>query len=258
LRRLALLTIAATMALAAIAYAVTDTMTYSAVGSHKGKPSKIKPAPFSYTGTLTVDTNPPGQQPDVGPSTTVYFAKGIKNNGVYFPSCTKAEIDAQQPTPAKCVKATVGTGTAVAYAGQPGSPKSQSIREELTVKAINGPKGKTLFLLVATKPGSPVPITNRAIPGAVRAASGAFAYSIRFDIPQDLQEPVPGVKVALTNFSVTIPKTLHKVRVKGQTVRRSYLALTACRGHMAVKAITQFKDDAGALHPVTSTSSGRC
>ena len=51
-------------AIAAIAYAVTDTVTYTASGSHKGKPSKAKPAYLTYIGTLHVDTNPPGSQPD--------------------------------------------------------------------------------------------------------------------------------------------------------------------------------------------------
>ena len=258
MRRLVLLTVVAVLALTVgIAYAVTDTLTYTGTGSHKGRPSTKKPANFSYTGTLSVDTNPPGLQPDVAPSTSVYFAKGIKRNGAYFPFCNQSEIDGMPTFPAKCNKAVVGTGTATAYAGQPGGDRTQSITETLNVKAVNGPKGKALWLVLNSTPTAPVAITNRIVPGTIVASSGAFAFLVRFDIPANLQEPVPGVKVALAYFKVSISGSPRTVTIKHKKAKVSYLQLTSCKGKMSVKAISTF-DDNGTPTPVTSTSSGKC
>jgi hypothetical protein len=252
------------MAFTAVAYAVTNTLTYSAKISHKGKPSVKKPANMSYTGTLHIDTNPPGQQPDIGPATEVFFAKGIKHNGPHLPSCTQKEVDGMAAIPAKCKAAIVGTGTAKAYAGQPGADRSKSVKEDLDVTAINGEKGSQLFLVVQTvndrETGAPpaVPVTNRVIPGTIKKASGKFAFSVRFDIPADLQQQL-GLAISLTDFSVAIPGKAFTVKVKGKTVKESLLQETVCKGTYPVKAITTFKDfTTGALTKVTSESSAKC
>src|SRR5215212_1406207 len=142
-RRLVLLTAVAVMAITAVAYAVTNTVTYTSKVTYKGKPTSTKPVNMAYTGILHVDTDPAGNQPDTAPSTSVYYAKAIRNNAKYFPFCNASEIDGQPSIPAKCAKAKVGTGTASSLAGSPGNPSAQSIRENLTVTAVNGPKGKT-------------------------------------------------------------------------------------------------------------------
>jgi hypothetical protein len=247
------------MAITAVAYAVTDTVSYSAKYSKSGKPTKSKPANMSYTGILHVDTNPPGSQPDTAPTTSVYYSKAIKQNAPYFPFCNQSEIDGQNTFPAKCNKAIVGAGTAKSLAGTPGQPAGQAITENLTVKAVNGPKGKVIFLVLNSAPGAPVAITNRVVPGAIVKASGTFGFVIRFQVPQDLQEPVPGVKVALTDFNVKISGTPRKVKIKGKTQKVSYLQLTSCSGSLPAKAIANFKDaDTGASKPVTSTSNAKC
>src|SRR3954451_5842698 len=79
-RRLVLLTIAAVLAITAVAYAVDNTVTYTSKVSFKGKPTVKKPAAATYTGILHIDTNPTGQQPETAPITSVYFAKAYKNN----------------------------------------------------------------------------------------------------------------------------------------------------------------------------------
>jgi hypothetical protein len=257
-RRLVLLTVGALLALTAIAYAVEDTVTYTASGSHKGKPSKKKPANFTYTGTLHVDTNPPGQQPDVAPRSDVYFDKGIKLNAALFPSCTKTDIENNSNTlPAKCQKAVVGTGTAKAIAGQPGS--APAVTEGLDVKAVNGPKGKTLFLVVHSAPDAPVTLPDRAIPGTVVRASGLYGYYVRFDVPPDLQNQL-GLDVSLTDFKVTVSGKPRTFKVKGKKVSVSYLQLTACPGKQHAKAIVYFKDSAngGAQKTMTSEGVGKC
>jgi hypothetical protein len=257
-RRLVLLTAIAAMAITGVAYAVTNTLTYSGKVTYKGKPTTAKPANTAYTGTLHIDTNPPGSQPDTAPSTEVYFAKGIKLNAAYFPSCKISDIDGQPAFPSKCNKAIVGTGTATALAGAVGSPSSQSVKEDLTVKAVNGPKGKVLYLVLTSNPGAPVAINNRVVPGTVVKKSGTFAYLVRFDIPADLQQQL-GLSISLTDFNVKISGTPKTVTIKKKKVKVAYLQLTSCKGSLPVKAVANFKDSStGQTVPVTSSSTAKC
>ena len=246
------------MAITAVAYAVDNTVSYTSKVTYKGKPTSTKPANLTYTGTLHIDTNPQGQQPDTAPRTSVYFAKAIKNNSKYFPFCNASEIDGQQTIPAKCSKAKVGTGTASALAGSPGTSGS-SIRENLTVTAMNGPKGKSIYLVLNSTPDAPVAIQNRVVPGTVVKSSGAFGFLVRFDVPQDLQEQL-GLSIALTDFNVKISGTPRKVKVGRVFKKIAYLQLTSCKGSLPVKAIAQFKDSANGnnIKPVTATSSAKC
>jgi hypothetical protein len=258
-RRLVVLTVLALMAFTAVAYAVESTVTYTAKMTHKGTPSAKKPANASYQGILHIDTDPQGQQPEGAPVTSVYFAKGIKNNAKYFPFCNKTEIDGQPTFPKKCVKAKVGSGTASALAGSPGSPSANSAKEDLTVTAVNGPKGKSIYLVLNSTPTAPVAIQNRVVPGTVVKSSGPFAFLVRFTIPADLQEQL-GLTVSLTDFNVKISGTARKVKVGRVFKKISYLQLTSCKGSLPVKAISQFKDvdNNGQLKSVTSESKGKC
>lgn len=259
MRRLVLLTAVAALAIAGVAYAVTDTVSYSTKLSHKGKPSSKKPANLSYTGILHVDTNPPGSQPETAPTNTVYYAKVIKNNGKYFPFCSIAEIDGQPSIPAKCKKAIIGSGTAKALAGSPGQPSSQAIHSDLKVTVMNGTSGKFIMLILNAPPGG-VQIQNRVVPGYIGKASGQYGSLTRFKVPKDLQEPVPGIKVALTDFNVKIPGTSHTVKVKGKTKKMSYLQVTSCKSALPSKAVANFVDaDTGRSKAVSSPqTSAKC
>jgi hypothetical protein len=253
------------MAVAAVAHAVTNTLDYSTKLGFKGKPTKKKPANLAYTGTLHIDTDPAGHQPDRAPVTSIYFAKQIKNNAKYFPSCKQSQIDGKHAFPSKCKNAVVGKGTAAALAGLPGAPASQSVQEDLNVKAVNGPKGKSIFLVLNSEPGGPVALTNRVVPGAVVKSSGKFGFRVRFTIPQDLQTQL-GLSISLTDFDVKISSKARtvkvKVKVKGkkktQKRKLSYLQLTSCKGQLPSKAITEFADTSGGKRSVTSESRAKC
>lgn len=248
------------LVLAAVAYAVTDTMKFTSVTkSSVRKPTKLKPGNLFYRGTIAIDTNPAGQQPDAAPSTTIFFDKAIiRTSAPKWASCTQSEIDGKETVSAKCKKARIsvpGKSTATAYAGTPGNPKAQSVREDLSVEAYNGPSGKKIFLAVTSKPGAPVKLSNRIVPGTVVRASGTYGFAVRFDIPTDLQEQL-GLKISLTNFDVHISSATRLIGGK----RRSYLQLTSCRTRkLAVKAETKFRDaQTNQLKAVTSVSSSRC
>jgi hypothetical protein len=254
-RKIVLLTAIAAMSITAVAYAIEDTLTYTGAGSHKGTPTKAKPANLSYLGTLHIDTNPPGMQPETAPSTSVFFASFVKNNGAAFPSCDKSEIDGQATISAKCEKARVsvkGKSHATAYLGTPGQPLGA--KQDLEVEAYNGPSGKVLYLVVNNSA-----VQHRVIPGTVVKASGKYGFLVRFDIPPELQQ-IAGVKISLTDFAVYIDGKPRKVKVGKKTVSESFLTITSCPGgKLPSKAITTFIDsDTSQPKPVTSETVGTC
>ena len=198
----------------------------------------------------------PGNQPDVSPSTTVFFDAGLRNNAKYFPFCNRSEVDGVDTIPAKCVKAEIGKGSASADAGTPGAPPS--LVEPLDVLAMNGPKGKSLWLIVRSKPGAPVPLKWTVIPGTVARASGVFGFSVRFDVPPSLQNQL-GLDISLTDFNVKISGTPRKVKVGKVFKKISYLQIAVCKKTMHSKAIVTFRDhDTGQPKSQTSATDGKC
>jgi hypothetical protein len=255
-RRIALLAAVGVMATAATAWALTDTVSYSVVlkKASSAKPTAKKPVNIGYNAVLHIDTDPPGSQPDTAPVTSIYFAKQIKQNSKLLPSCTQQEIDGQQTMPAKCNKAKVGTGTASALAGSPGSPAANSVKEDLNVTFINGPGGKQVLLVLNSSPTAPVAITNRVVPGNLAAGKGPFAYRIDFTIPDDLQNQL-GLAIALTDFKVQITGKDFSVKQHGKTVKVGYLQLNAAcpGGKVPVEAVAHF-----ASGDVTNDSTSKC
>jgi hypothetical protein len=147
------------MGAAAQAQAVSDVTTLS---------TKLSGSDFGWT--QHVGTNPDGQQPDVVKSFTLLVPAPFALNPSVAPTCTQSQIDGQYSPPSDCQNAVVGTGTASMLAGSPGSPSSNSVRENLTVQLMNGsPAGQSVLLVVNSTPGAPVAITNRVLPGTVVA-----------------------------------------------------------------------------------------
>jgi hypothetical protein len=260
-RRIALIAAVALLATAATAWAVTNTVSYSVTikKASSAKPTKAKPVNMAYNAVLHIDTDPPGSQPDTAPTTTIFFAGQIKPNAKLVPSCKQSEIDGQTTFPAKCNKAKVGSGTARALAGSPGSPSSNSVTEDLNVTAVNGEKGRKILLVLNSQPGAPVAITNRVVPGTISAASGSFATKVTFEIPADLQNQL-GLSISLTDFKVGIVSKAFTVKVRGVTKRMAYLQLKgACpSGKIPVRAVAAFKDSNGQTTNVTNDSTAKC
>jgi hypothetical protein len=260
-RRIALIAAVALLATAATAWAVTNTVSYSVTLKKAGSATATakKPVNVGYNAVLHIDTDPTGNQPDIAPVTTIYFAKQIKQNAKLIPSCKPAEIDGLPAFPAKCNKAKVGTGTASALAGSPGSPAGNSVKEDLNVTAVNGAGGKQILLVLNSAPGAPVAISNRVVPGTLGKGSGVFGYTVAFAIPEDLQTQL-GLSIALTDFHVNITPKPFTVKVKGKSTKLGYLQLTgACPGgKVPVRAVASFKDASGTATDVTNDSTAKC
>ena len=261
MRRIALIAAVALVATAATAWAVTNTLTYTVTlkKASSAKPTAKKPVNVGYNATLHIDSDPAGSQPDTAPVTSIYFPKQIKQNAKLLPGCSQADIDGKTAMPAKCNKGKVGTGTATALAGTPGDPAANSVKEDLDVIFINGSNGKQVLLVLNSKAGAPVAITNRVVPGNLVKGSGNFGYIVNFEIPADLQNQL-GLSISLTDFKVAITNKSFPVKVKGKTVKMGYLQLIAAcpGGKVPIKAIAHFKDTAGATTDVTNESTAKC
>jgi hypothetical protein len=258
-RRIALLVVVVgALAAAATAWAVTNTISYTVtLKKTTGKPSAKTPVAVGYNALLHIDTDPSGQQPDTAPVTSIYFAKQIKQNSKLLPGCSVADIDGKPAMPAKCNKGKVGSGTASALAGSPGSPASNSVKEDLNVTFINGSNHKQILLVLNSQPGAPVAIQNRVVPGDLLSAPAPFSYRVDFKIPEDLQNQL-GLSIALTDFKVAITSKKFTVKVKGKTKKVGYLEVTGC-GELPVRAVAHFKDSAngGATTDVTNDSKAK-
>jgi hypothetical protein len=256
-RRIALLAVVVgVLAAAATAWAVTNTINYTVtLKKGTGKPTAKKPVPVAYNAVLKIDTDPAGSQPDTAPVTSIYFPKQIKQNSKLLPSCSQSDIDGKAAMPAKCKKAIVGSGTASALAGSPGSPASNSVKEDLNVTFVNNKK-KQVLLVLNSQPTAPVAITNRVVPGDLAGGTGNFGYRVDFKIPEDLQNQL-GLSIALTDFNVKITGKAFKVKVKGKTKKVGYLELTGC-GTLPIRAIAHFKDSStGSTTDVTDDSTAK-
>jgi hypothetical protein len=243
----------------AVAVAATqqNTITYTSTVKYKGKASKKKPKNTLYNGILAVRTSDQ-KQPNTAPLTEVFFAKQLKRNSAKFKSCKKSDFDAQPTIPAKCKKATVGGGSAKALVGKPGNPTTgptppASLQVPLKVQAINGPKGKTLFL--AVNGGVATGNAWRAIPGKIVKQKGKFGFKVQFRVPPELQSPAPGSQVALTDFNVKV-KTGRTVKIKKK--KASYLQMTSCpkSKKLPTKVIGHFNQDDNSPGGGTKTDTG--
>jgi hypothetical protein len=255
--------VAAPLGVAAVAYAATNTVTYtSKLSPSHPKPKSGKPANVGYEGILGVSNG--ANQPDTGARTVIYFPKQLKNNAKRFPSCTQRDIDGKSVVPSKCRRALVGSGVATSLAGIPGQPPG--LTEQLKVTAYNGSKGRYLLLVLNTTPGQLVPIVNRVIPGKLGRAHGKFGFKVTFAVPSNLQN-VGGLQVALTHFDIkTSRRKTVKVKSRGRTSKVSYIQLTSCPRNRKLPTRTDVSFDnraggpamPGAGAPVTVTGTMRC
>ncbi len=173
-----------------------------------GKKKKKKPV----TVGLNISNN-------VGAGTTaseivVKFPKTIKINTKNFPKCTLAQIEengADNCNP----KSRLGTGTAGAVvnpgAANDGDPTTNP--SELAFKNtffVGGSKSLSIFLEQTNGDRA----IRRLLEAKIGNAGGKFGQQLVIDIPEDLQQPAPGVFSALTDIETKLKGTAGKGKKK--------------------------------------------
>jgi hypothetical protein len=186
MRKVALL---ATTAIAALgvtstAWAVNADQTISV----KLKPTKAgtKKKPANVKITVQTDTKPLDATPFATSLAVIHFDKNLVFNPKKFKSCSAQTIQADESTCPKGSK--VGGGTSI------GSAIGQT--SHLKVTAFNGPKGKFMLHVTASTPLQ----IDGVIQATLKKDTGKFGYKLMVPIPDNLQQPVPGVFATLQQF----------------------------------------------------------
>jgi len=172
----------------------------------------------------------------------VLLADAIRSNAQYFPSCAQNQVDGQLQIPQACAAAIVGTGTASFLAGSPGTPAANSVREDMTIKLMNGsPAGSTLWMIVNSSPSAPVAITNRVLAGTISPATSPYGLALKFQVPPDLQSQL-GLAITFTDLDVTISGATRAVTTPGGPAALSFLQATGCGNPLPFQSAVSVKD----------------
>lgn len=168
-------------------------------------PSKAGTVAKPKAVTLKIST-PAVPSPTAAPYATrkavITFDRNVKFNNGKFPTCSAATIatkgDAGCPAGSK-----VGTGNAVAQGvgtDAAGQPQKVAVEQKLGITIFNGARGG-LFLHLK---GGTLGIDATMI-GSLRGRV------LTVTIPDNLQQPVPGVFAELTEFNTTVKATYKKL-----------------------------------------------
>jgi hypothetical protein len=223
----------------AAASAVTDVVAFSGRLAMASQPSPEAPANTGFGWAHHITTSPAGSHPDTAPSFVVLFPAPFILNAQDFPTCTATAVDGQAVLSPDCQNAMVGSGTATMWAGSPGSPQSNSVREDLTVSILNGsPAGSSILLVLTSTPYAPIAIRNRVIAGTIAAEPG-YAFAVRFTVPADLQNQL-GLAIVLSDLDVTISGTPRPITVGGTRRDMSYLQVADCGESLSARQLTDF------------------
>lgn len=161
--------------------------------------------------TGTRDTS--GALPPTTKEATLFFPKGSVWNGDKFPKCDADDISGDKSTD-DCPKGSIiGKGKAS------GDATGGITQDDLTIVVANGGKS-TVNMFVEGR--SPLRIQSN-IEAKIKRVSGKYGIRLTVPIPKNLQEPAPGVAVAITNFEVKVGKSR---KIKGKT--RGIIEITRC------------------------------
>jgi hypothetical protein len=125
-------------------------------------------------------------------SITVFVAKNVKLNGKGFKYCSAAKLNSRGKS-ACPAGSKAGSGTAHAVVGPGRAPL------KFTVDAFVGSKNSINFY--TQQVGGTV---RKALVGKVSKAGGKYGSKIVIKIPDDLQQPLPGLYSSLVDLNTTI------------------------------------------------------
>jgi hypothetical protein len=189
---------------------VDQTLEGSISPKRVGTPNQPRPA--TLTVTTTGDTIPPGGQPPTLTRAVILFPRGATANGRLFTSCQPATL--QQRGPSGCPRSSrLGSGRAEGKVGDLVVPAE--------VDVFNGPRGRSVLFWIEAR--QPVSIRAAVVAPLRRLRGGRYGYRLTFPVPDNIQQPVPGLETGVTLFRVKVGATR---MVRGR--RRGYIETHAC------------------------------
>jgi hypothetical protein len=165
--------------------------------------TKQKPAAVKIKVKTT--TNPKDNVPFATREAVIHFDKALVFNPKKFKTCSASKIQASESSCPKGSK--VGSGSAIGTAiGQ---------TSNLKVSAFNGPKSKLMLHVTASTPLQ----IDAVIQASLKKDKGKYGYKLVLPVPDNLQQPVPGVFAVLLKFVAA---------TKGTSKGVPYIGLTGC------------------------------
>jgi hypothetical protein len=243
----------------------------------KGRGTLAKPLPvklnFGYTVGDTENLRPTViKQYRIAPQDHVTYPKA-------FPSCTFAQANRAGSFHPACRKAIVGNGLVRNHAGAAEDRTQKTVcnlrltlinistgdpQDRPTLRQIKREGGMAIRLdgdpPAATDPnavGCALPIHSAlAAPFYDVRLNGAPSSELRFTVPQELTDPLPGVQNAVIEARSVVNKRVARTRVRGQMRRVGYYSKIRCR-ETGITRVT-FVDEEGRKFTARKSVPGRC
>jgi hypothetical protein len=221
---------------AAVSLAVSPNLTMSASISPTKHGTKKKPKKTKLVVKLTTEgTATEANGTFAATKTVVHLPKELQFNGKAFPTCSNAQVTADD---SKCpAKSKVGFGKATGNA--------LNIDEHLNVTAYNGPGGNKLELLLVSTDG-PLPI-HQALEGTLSTDKAPYGKKLTVNIPPSLVSPVTGVYATLRQFDTTINAIVGKGK-------KPYVGVQSCPKNKTMKFAADYTYNDSTTKSVSTTA----
>jgi hypothetical protein len=247
-RLIAALTTVAVLGFGGVAFAENIYEVHIANSSPKGKGTPSKPLPvklgFGYTVGDTQGLRPTViEQYRIAPEGLVSYSK-------LFPSCTYSQTKAN-PVARACRKAIVGSGLVRNNAGA-GTDRTQKLVCNLKLTLYNlSDAGRNGGMAIRLDGDPPAPPPDVRQPGctlpvheSIKAPffrvklEGQRTSELRFSVPIQLQEPLPGVQNAVVEATSTVNRKTATTRIKGRRRTVGFYSEVGCKGRTRTTRVT--------------------
>jgi hypothetical protein len=237
MKKIALISAAAaatTLALAPAAFAApTQSLTVSLTSKKAGTSSKPTAVGMTFD-TGTTSTDPAGGKQTLQQA-KITLPKGLKLNYKAFPSCSEPTTCADSAP-----KSQVGSGSAVASVLGIDTPANGTLTPFI---------GSNNQLIIRTEFSAPA-IIDEPLLGAVSVVGGQYVFT--FNVPEDLQVPIPNAPQQISSFKLNFKK----LTVKKGKKTIPLIGLTSCPsgGYVFKGDFTYRPQTAGAVSETATAS----
>jgi hypothetical protein len=248
----------AALSVAGIAYAVNTYTVDIASGSPNKAGTPAKPVPSTLNFGYEV-----GDTENLRPSVIKqYFiaAEGIKYFPKARPTCTFAQADESPAYNSKCKAAIVGSGT-IANAFGPAPDRTSKLGCDVKLTLINisnGPgvtkkRGGMAIRIDTDPPACPLSIHGGlAAPIFDVKIDGVPSSELRFQVPDNLTHPAPGVDNSVIDVTSKVLKKTGKVKIGGKKRTVGFASAVGRKGKQRTVRVT-FVDETGRKATATTT-----
>jgi|GEM_PF-5599396 len=257
MRRILLLAVAGSLALAGAAYAattVTPKYILHVTVRPKAGGSPAHPVPIGSTFAYTVRTSPPNQRPPVVSHYHIYWY-GLQQNVRYFPVCSTSTLNSRGPSGCRS-GSQVGSGYFMAAIG-PSSTTSVSLTCRADIRVYNDGGRSLIFYVYRGAEANACPLTSTyTILVHLTPAHGGRDLAIDFAAPQALRHPAAGFDAAVVSSSITIQRRVRRVKVHGVSRMIGLFASDYCPPNHERTILASFRAEDG--HTRTASTHVAC